>query len=251
MKINFLIFFISISLISCDKDIIAPVGKGNGPYENIILSDKEFSGLGTITDIEGNVYKTTVIGPKLWMAENLNVSKFNNGDLIANVKDAGTWSNLNSPAWCNYANDDNIGKKVGKLYNWFTVIDARNVCPVNWTVASDEDWTFLTNVFGGDNVAGGALKEFGFNTWASPNSGATNKSLLNIKSNGFRNFESSPFTDSNLFSAYGSYGTFWTSSFFDQNKAWHRYLYWGNEAVNRNSSIKKNGFAIRCVKNIL
>ena len=47
---------------------------------------------GTMTDQEGNVYKTIVIGTQEWMAENLNTSIYRNGDAIStNLSDA-EWS---------------------------------------------------------------------------------------------------------------------------------------------------------------
>jgi uncharacterized protein (TIGR02145 family) len=213
------------------------------------LSFNEKGNMSYINDLEGNVYKTVNIDQKIWMGDNLNTSKFSNGDIINNVKDRTSWTNLKTPAWCNYGNDDNLGIKLGKLYNWFSVNDSRNICPSNWHVASDDEWTSLINLLGGDNIAGGPLKETGFTTWSSPNKGATNSSGLNIKSNGYRNFEITQYTDQNLFSALGSYGTFWTSSSFDQTNSWHRYFYWGETAVNRGTSNKINGLAIRCIKN--
>ena len=46
---------------------------------NLHNPDLEF---GTMTDQEGNVYKTIVIGTQEWMAENLNTGSYRNGDPI-------------------------------------------------------------------------------------------------------------------------------------------------------------------------
>ncbi|NDC10336.1 MAG: hypothetical protein EBZ75_13550, partial [Oxalobacteraceae bacterium] len=54
---------------------------------------------GTMTDQEGNVYKTIVIGTQEWMAENLNTSIYRNGDAIpTNIKNS-QWRNTTSGAW--------------------------------------------------------------------------------------------------------------------------------------------------------
>lgn len=63
---------------------------------------------GTMTDIDGNTYKTITIGTQTWMAENLKVTKYQNGKRIPNITDSIAWySTLSSQtgAWCYYNND--------------------------------------------------------------------------------------------------------------------------------------------------
>jgi hypothetical protein len=47
----------------------------------------------TVTDIDGNVYQTVLIGEQLWMAENLKVTHYQDGSEISNVTDNTQWSN--------------------------------------------------------------------------------------------------------------------------------------------------------------
>lgn len=61
----------------------------------------------TITDIDGNVYDTVVIGTQRWLAQNLKVTKYRNGDSIPEVTDNSIWAGLTTGALCAYNNDWN------------------------------------------------------------------------------------------------------------------------------------------------
>ena len=60
---------------------------------------------GTLTDIDGNIYKWVVIGNYRWMAENLRVTRYRNGIQISNVTSNDTWETTISGARCAYDND--------------------------------------------------------------------------------------------------------------------------------------------------
>ncbi|MBN2545661.1 MAG: fibrobacter succinogenes major paralogous domain-containing protein, partial [Spirochaetes bacterium] len=77
---------------------------------------------GTLTDIDGNVYRTVKIGSQVWMAENLKVTHYRNGDPVTYLKEDEEWRAvmLNyTPAYCNYKNDEKFVKTYGRLYNWY------------------------------------------------------------------------------------------------------------------------------------
>ena len=84
--------------------------------------------LETVTDIDGNSYQTVKIGNQLWMAENLRVTHYANGDLITNVTSDRQWSSLgiiinaSRGAYCYYNNDANNLSTHSCLYNWFAII---------------------------------------------------------------------------------------------------------------------------------
>lgn len=95
--------------------------------------------------------KSTIIGSNCWMAENLNVDKFRNGDDITQAKSNEEWKKAcenKQPAWCYYANDSQIGEKYGKLYNWYAVIDSRGLAPEGWHVATIEEWGAMRDFLG-------------------------------------------------------------------------------------------------------
>ena len=93
------------------------------------------------------------------MAENLNVAKFRNGELIPQIKTLGEWekaSNTNSPGWCYYDFKPANGEKYGKIFNWHAVNDARGLAPLGWHVPTADEFRKLINNFDDNN--GAALK---------------------------------------------------------------------------------------------
>ncbi len=82
-----------------------------------------------VTDIDGNIYNTVIIGDQVWMAENLKVTHYRNGDPIEKVSDSLQWINLKTGAYCSYDNSDSNSETYGYLYNWFVISDKRSICP--------------------------------------------------------------------------------------------------------------------------
>ncbi len=81
----------------------------------------------TVTDIDGNVYETVLIGDQLWMAENLKVTHYRNGDEIPNITNNGDWDWLYSGAYGHYDNNPSNSEPYGNLYNWHAVDDERGI----------------------------------------------------------------------------------------------------------------------------
>jgi len=116
----------------------------------------------TITDIDGNIYHTVKIGTQVWMAENLNVSHFRNGEIIPEARTNEEWEEAGKnkqPAWCYYDNNPENGEIYGKLYNWYAVNDKRRLALKDWHVPADNDWMKLTNYLGGETEAGKKIKK--------------------------------------------------------------------------------------------
>jgi hypothetical protein len=67
----------------------------------------------TITDIDGNRYQTVKIGDQVWMAENLKVTHYRNGNSIPNVTNDAAWTDLTSEAYCEYENDPRNSSTMG------------------------------------------------------------------------------------------------------------------------------------------
>ena len=127
-----LIFTTIICIYSCNS-----VNNSNKTVEDELL--KIQSNEEIVTDIDGNKYETIKIGNNIWFASNLKATRFSNGDKIPNIKEDETWKKNNGPAYC-FFNNDIKNYDFGCLYNLYTVIDKRNICPKGWHVASNEDW---------------------------------------------------------------------------------------------------------------
>lgn len=86
------------------------------------------------------------IGSQIWMANNLNINCFANGDLITHAKSAEEWiaaAEAKLPAWCYYENDEINGNTYGKLYNWFAVADSRKLNPTGYFIPTEKDFSEL------------------------------------------------------------------------------------------------------------
>lgn len=195
---------------------------------------------GSVSDFEGNAYKTIAIGSQVWMAENLRSEKLNNGTAIPLVTDNSTWANITTPAYSFYSNDSvSYKSSYGVLYNWYTVQTGR-LCPTGWHVPSDVDFTTLATTLGVDTIAGGMLK-FNGALWISPNTYASNTTGFTAIPSGYRNYNGSYNNSSGYLAA------FWSNT---ENGSLARYIYlsYNSGKIGRNSADKEYGLSVRCIK---
>lgn len=202
--------------------------------------------IGTVNDIDGNVYNTVTIGNQVWMKENLKTPRYNNLTTIPYVTDNTTWGSLTAPGYCWYNNNLSNKDQYGALYNWFTVND--QLCPEGWHVPSDSEWAILNNYLGGLSVAGGKMKstgtiEGGNGLWVSPNVGATNESGFTAVPSGLRHCPEGTFD-------WMGIGTdIWSSTESDDDKAYNYSIENNKTSISRDNDYKQVGLSIRCIKN--
>lgn len=130
---------------------------------------------GAVSDIDGNNYPTIQICSQIWMAKNLNTSKYKNGDIIPQVQDPIQWVNLTTGAWCYYKNESSNGPVYGKLYNWYAVNDNRGLAPSGWHIATQQEYISLNNCLG-ISLQGCKLREIGTLHWGINYDCSTNES---------------------------------------------------------------------------
>jgi len=212
-------------------------------------------GYGTVTDIDGNVYQTLMIGDQEWMIENLKVTHYNNEDAIPHLTDNGDWTSTNSGAYCVYDNDPSNADTYGNLYNWYAVADARNIAPEGWRVPTDEEIMELEMYLGmsyseahdtgyrgtneGSKLAGRA------DLWidgALENDSEFGTSGFSALPGGYRDY------GDGSYNYMTSYGYFWSSTETSSNTAWKRRLSYYHSEVHRYYDYKQYGFSVRCVR---
>ena len=209
---------------------------------------------GTMTDQDGNVYKTVTIGTQTWMAENLRTTTYNDGTSIPNITDKDEWAVLTKGGYCNYNNatsTDTIAT-YGRLYNWYAV-NTGKLAPEGWHVPTDGEWKELEMYLGmsqseADDTGyrgtdeGGKLKETGTTHWNSPNTGATNASGFTAVPGGYR------YGGNGSFRSIGNAGAWWSATERTASYAWYRGMGFIDGTVGRNGSGKQDGISVRCLR---
>ena len=216
-----------------------------------------------ISDIDGNVYNTVLIGAQCWTKENLRVRRYNNGTAIpfdaigGSGGSSSTWQNLTIVAHTIFAHDSlatpsNL-TKYGYLYNWYAAKgistggtispnDTLRICPTGWHVPTDTEWTTLTTELGGESVAGGKLKSIGtVSYWSSQSAGTDNSSGFSALPGGYRIKDGS-------FNNLSNSAVFWRATEVNNNNAWSSRLEHNSNNVSKDSYEKQYGASIRCLK---
>lgn len=235
--------------IDCGGDCVDCIISGDCDME---LNFNDSLSYGTINDIDGNTYRTIVIGSQEWMAENLRTTRFNNLDPIPYVTRSQPW-NLQTPAY----SQPNLGIcTYGRVYNWYAVVDDRNICPVGWHVPTDNEWKVLEIYLGMSQFEadsdgydrgtdeGGKLKSLG-PEWENPNDGATNESGFTAQPAGARIYPGT------TWAGFNQDAEFWTATDLGgvgSITALYRDLEHDDSQINRGTPLKTRGISVRCIK---
>jgi uncharacterized protein (TIGR02145 family) len=207
----------------------------------------------TVTDIDGNVYKTVTLGGNLWMAENLKTTRFRDGTAIPLVTDASQWAALAASAYCWPENNPSNKSPYGGLYNGYAVFDNRGLCPTGWHIPADADWidlelelglpqaeAYLDAIRGEDQNVGGKMKTT--INWDAGNIGADNSSGFSAVGTGYRR----PPGEFDWFRQWTGYLT--TTPATIPDNYWMRYLGYDIKGIDRHERSRQYGYSVRCIK---
>lgn len=192
----------------------------------------------TLRDYDGNEYQTIQIGTQVWMAENLKVTHFRNGDIIPCIKEQKQWDVLTSGAYSGVGNDPATVEDLGLIYNWYVIADPRGVCPVGWHVPSESEWIELLTF-----LAGEKLSPVKTSAKIPPQTKSLNESL-------FKNLPVAYFRGYDLQCSHGGYGGggWWSSTSATEETAYYHGINYDTASRNRLEGRKKFGYTIRCIK---
>lgn len=197
--------------------------------------------IGSVMDIDGNLYKTTTVNGKVWMAENLKVTRYNDGTAITLSGSQNQFRSTTEGSYIPYGNNSAYVDQYGYLYNGFAVAGDKNVCMTGWHLPSPGEWSQLATNLGGMDVAGGRMKD-PVAPWVTPNTGATNESGFSAVPGG--SYCRVCLSNTGIFADQGTDGYYWSSSpgtfyYVTNDRTSLRTLSTGN--VN-------DGLSVRCVK---
>ncbi len=200
-------------------------------------------GTPTVTDIDGNIYNTVLIGTQCWMKENLRTTRFRDGFGIY-------------PYYKWYSNDISYKYKYGALYQWYAVSSAHGICPEGWYVPSTNEWNILINLIsGGASGAGYHLKSC--RQVNSPLGGDCNTQehprwneniFYGTDAFGFSALPGGGYLESNA--PIGSRGCWWTSSMYNANISYYQLMYEYSDAVQESNTNIYSFLSVRCIKSI-
>ena len=195
----------------------------------------------TVSDVEGNVYRTVKIGTQTWMAENLKVTRYPNGEKIQEVTNRDSWVSCNS-AYCWYNNDTFFKNTYGALYNYYAL---STIAPKGWHIPTVEEWETLIDFLGGAEKAGAKLKEAGTDHWSSSNAETTNENNFTALPAGERIIG----INSSNFIQLNEQAWFWTSTDKNAFKSWSYLIKAGSNEILKVPWNTNAGLSVRCIKN--
>ena len=246
----------SVTIVDADVKVLSPATfyhfrvKTVNQLGTTFGNDLTFST--KLTDVDGNIYNTVIIGSQIWMKENLKTTRYRNGDLIGTTSQV-TLDITSEPTpkyqWAHSITD------YGRLYTYYAITDSRNVCPDGFHIPTDGEWTKLTDYlsnngygFGGNAnyIAKSLAAASGYT--ADPTPGNVGNDQASNNSSGFTGFPAGGRYSSGVMNFVTYHGIWWTSTESTAAHAYFRCIGYIPEAVFRGEFSQSYGLSVRCLK---
>lgn len=214
--------------------------KGTGYGDAVAISSPVADGVeGSVTDADGNSYKTVTMRGKEWMAENLKTTKLSDGTPIK--METMTWDGATTPFYTYYDHDKSkYEDPYGAIYNYYCV-ETEKLCPTGWHVSTTKEWEDMVYHWGGQSEAAAALKEKGTAHFRVTQPTVTNESKLTLLPGGRYM--------GGRFDALSDFAIYWKKSDTQANGGKETAKILGNGiGVGKEDPKKHHGFSVRCVK---
>ena len=164
---------------------------------------------GTMTDQQGNNYRTIVIGTQEWMAENLRTTTYRNGNLIPIINTDAQWVVATAGAYSFPNGNSGLVCPYGNLYNQFAVKDSRQLCPTGWHAPSEAEFNTLINFLGGITVSGRKMKTTTLWTMSGYPTGTNESGFSGVPAGVRTDLEST--LEGFTYDGLGTSGHYWTT----------------------------------------
>jgi len=218
-------------------------------------SEKSFKTIQNITntDIDGYSFDTVRLGNQTWMAENLRVTRYNDGRSIPNPVTVNSWSKNTVGGYCEVSNTSSNTITYGLLYNWFAV-NTGKLCPIGWHVPSDYEWSILQNYlisakygYGGSNSIGKSIASS--TSWTSSTTfGTVGYDTAKNNKSGFSALAAGTRSVKGDFLNFGDFAAWWTTYDWKDGTASVKYLGSVETTILGETKYKNEGMSIRCLK---
>lgn len=198
---------------------------------------------------DGQKYATVLIGSDCWFKQNLNYGNYVESTTLSTIHSQQT--NNGIPEKYAQLNDSTNLGIYGGLYEQSELMNfassAQGLCPSGWHVSTDQEWTNLISIAGGNMLTsnggngGNRLKKIGE---GFGNGAGTDNVGISLIHGGDRD-------GFGTFYGMGNRAIYWTSTSAGMGQAFHYTLWASNDTIERLSlGVSTTAFSCRCVKDL-
>ncbi len=217
-------------------------------------------GTPTVTDYDGNIYNTVLIGEQCWMRENLRATHYADGTSIP----VGSTTSHNVGYRYVPNNDTNNVYTYGYLYNLKAALNAvltstnnpsgvQGVCPTGWHVPSADEWMQLVDYVSEqdeyvcDGIAKSLADTIGWHTYSGPCTVGNDLSTNNTTF--FSALPAGAYSRNGYTYGFSEEAHFWSTT-NPTSEAYISTLVYNSSSVFIGEAVNIYGFSVRCIRDV-